>query len=358
MRATLAMLMAVLLALAAAALAAVDLGEEDEEEDAAEDEDKERGEEDDEKRKVEIDVSGDEAKIELKRETKAAEDKVEMSFDASEAEIEVKFEAEEGDTETEQKLEAEFVQLLEYVDGDANGRFDAGEEVASSWLLSSEGEDGIEDAPVSGNVDWGALTVSDETSADGTPGKRISGRATFGGTGVFGLDLHVFGDFTEFAGATLEPTEVKIDIRIDGYPFERDGSALALVLETKAESEFEREHEDIEEGEEGVAAADTVAGKRVSLVFTWTERATVDGVEQPVGTTVLKSEEEREVEEGEEEFEEKRLFVLSYARGASVVHDPTAGVSYEPAGGIPAPATGLVLVVAALAAGLRRARRW
>ena len=315
-----------------------------------EEEDDER--EDDDERAVNVEVDGLEARIELERETNATEDKIELRFDASEGLLEVKYEADTNDTETEQKLRARFHELIEYVDSDGDGAYDSGEEIASAYRLGG-GNELADD--LTGQAAWQPITLSDVTKGNAT-GKKLESRATFGERGVFGLVFYVFGDFTMLDGTTLQPTETKIDILIQHYPFVRNDTRLGVVLTLKAEEEFEREHEFVDADEEGVASSGTTSDVSFSLVFTWKETARVDGVDTPVRATVLKNSTkvESEVDEGERESatEQKVLLVLSYERGDDILHDPTAGVSYQTLSAETRAVPGPGLMVAAAAVGL------
>ena len=105
--------------------------------------------------------------------------------------------------------------------------------------------------------------------------------------------------------------------------------------------------------EEGVVAASTTEVNSISLSFSWKQTATVDGVDLPVHTTVLNS----QTDSDEDEFEFKQQFVLSYARGDVIVHDPVAGVGYASVGGASGwlsgllPGFGIVATMATISAG-------
>lgn len=333
----------------------------DEKDDEDRGEDERDEDEDDDERKVHVEVDGLEAKIRLERETRASEDKIELRFDASDARLEVKYEAEANRTETEQKLVARFHEIIEYVDADGDGAYDEGETIASAYRLG--GDKGISEN-VTGEARWEAITMSDITRENAT-GKRLESRATFGEGGVFGLVFYVFGDFTMLDGSTLQPTEAKIDILIQRYPYERDDTRLGVVLTLKAKEEFERDHEFVDADEAGVAASGTTSDVSFSLVFTWKETALVDGVDTPVRATVLKdstkAQSERDDDGQESKTEQKLLLVLSYARGDDILHDPTAGVSYETlsaeTSAVPGPGLALAAAAAGAAALLARRRR-
>jgi len=283
--------------------------------------------EDREKHKVEVDVSGDEIKVELKREIGHDETKIEFKVDLSEAKFKLKFEEETGQLETEQKLEVVMQRLFEYVDANGNGAYDEGEIIASGYRIGDSG-DSLSDSPDNGSVNWDQPTLSDITTG-GVSGKAMSARGSIGAEseGVFGLDIKVYGDFTMMNGSQLLPTEVKIDFIIENYPYTQNDSVLGLLLKTKTKQEQERQHSDIDDDEEGVVASSSTDVNAISLGFSWKQTATVDGVDLPVHTTVLSS----ETETSADEFEFKQRFVLGYARGDVIVHDPVAGVSYASA---------------------------
>lgn len=302
-------------------------------------------------RKLELDVDDRKATLKLERALAGVEDAVKIEFDAEKAKVQVKHEEETETGEREQKLEARFLTLLEYVDADGDGAYDAGEEVASAWALGeSEKDHGIR---TNGTVRWGGIEVTDAASGNAT-GKKLSSRASFGPNATFGLDFFVYGQFTFLGNASLEPTEAKIDIVIQHYPYVRSGSALAVVVDLKAKEEFERD--DAGEDEEGVFSEMTSGNLTFRLAFTWLETATVDGVERAVHATVLKNKEEAKGGE----IEQRARVALSYPRGDLIVHDPTIGVSYETQGAdvraVPLPSLGVLAAVASFAA-LLRARR-
>lgn len=319
----------------------------DEEADEDEKDDDEDERDDDEEREVHVEIDGHEAKIKLERETNASEDQIELRFKADEGLLEVKYEAESNDTETEQRLRARFHEVFEYVDADGDGAYDPGEPISSSYRLGGETEL-ADDA--NGTASWQAIQMSDVTKGNAS-GKKLESRATFGDGGVFGLVFYVFGEFAEVDGSSLAPTEAKIDILIQHYPYVRNDTRVGVVVSLKAQQEFESEHEFVDADEEGLAASGTTSDMSFSLVFTWKETAIVDGASTPVRSTVLKNSMKAEVDEDGSELVEKTLIVLSYARGDDILHDPTAGVSYQTASDrtsmVPGP--GLALVAAAIA---------
>lgn len=294
-------------------------------------------------RKLRLDVDDGKATIKLAREIAGLEDAVKIAFDTRKARIEVKHEMENATTESESKLEARFLSLLEYVDADGDGAYDPGETVASAWSLSDSGRDAK--IPTNGTVDWRGVDVSDVTTGNVT-GKKLSSRASFGPNATFGLDFFVYGTFTHFGDHSLLPTEAKIDIIIEHYPYVRPDSALALIVDLKAKEEFENEEGDDEDGP-GVFSEMSAGNLSFRLIFTWLPNATVDGVDRDVRSTVLKEREEI----GDDEIAHKARVAIGYPRGDRIVHDPTVGVDYttqsDDARQVPVP--GVLLVVATVA---------
>lgn len=301
--------------------------------------DEEDEEDDDAEREVSVSVTDSEVEFSLERESAASEDRIEVRFDTSDAGFEVNYEAESGNTELEKELEVWLHQLVEYVDANANGKYDEGEEIVGGWDLSSSSTERLMDED-RGEVTWRPLSHMETTSATGVPGHKIEARADFGTNGVFGLDLYAFGAATRIGDATVGPTEVKIDIIIQNYPYVREGTALAILVETGSSSEFETDHEDVDADEKGLASTSLVGDKMVSLLFTWKETVRVDGVDRPVGTTLFEGSSSSETTTTQSEQEVEQLIVLSYPRGADILHDPATGVSYAPATTGSQPATG------------------
>lgn len=300
-------------------------GRGDGDDDEDDDEDDREDDDDEDRRKVEVSTDEDGLRIRLERENASVEDKIEMGFKTEDAKFEVKFEQEAGDAETEMKLEAQFLVLAEYRDGNGNGRYDVGEPLVSAWALADE--EGVRGVDVDTTpISWGAPSAEDVTLGN-VSGKKIIVPATFDGAGEFQLVMHVFGDFVDLNGSDLKPTSVKIDVVIGSYPFAENDTALALFLETesKRELEIEHGHDDLDDDEDGIAATQDLNGTAVSLVFAWKEFADVDGVQRPVNTTTIRLTEETEAGE----WERKELFAFSYARGTNITHDPEVFVSIQ-----------------------------
>lgn len=354
-------LVLVLMLAAPVALADDDEGDEGREEDdherdgqegeGGEDDDRE-GDDHREKRKLSLDVGDLKANIKLERDLAGVEESVKIGFDAEKAKLEVKREMEDARNESEQKLEARFLALLEYVDGNGNGAYDAGETIASAYSLGNAEKDAK--VPTNASVEWSSILVTDVASGNVT-GKKLSSRASFGPNATFGLDFYVYGAFTLVGDAPLEPTEAKVDIIIQHYPYVRADSALAVLVDLKAKEEFKSEDRDDDDGP-GVFSEMTEGNLSFRLRFTWLPNATVDGVDRAIHSTLLKDRQEA----GNDEIEHKARVAIGYPRGDLIVHDPTVGVSYETASAttrdVPFPAVALALAACVVSAVIRRRR--
>lgn len=287
---------------------------------------REKVESDEEEREFRTKIEHDKVEFDLSRRA-AKDDHVHMNFGLGDARLHLQFQGRENDTKSQLKLEARLGNLIEFRDANANARYDLGEEIVSAWSLGDEGNDDVDST---GRAEW-RQPVAEEIVADGQSGQKITAIADLGGSGEFELRFYVFGDFVDLGNATLHPTGVKFDIEIRNYPFAASDTQLGLFVETrvKAKLDWSHAHDEMGDDEDGVAATQDVDGKPVTLLFTWKETAAVDGVDTAVASTLVRSREETVNGEEGTETQRREEFVLSYARGSVIVHDPEAFVSIQ-----------------------------
>lgn len=283
----------------------------------------------------ETEVEDDRATITFEQEIGEREVSNEISFDTDEGAFSDAFSYENATSEAEAELEVQLHQLVEYEDANGDGRYDAGDEVASAYKVAngSENVTGVNN----GTLEWDALSSRNETTASGDDVTVIHGEARIpvddpladvldrlgqGENRTFAVDIYVTDRPVTVDGMTVQPMEVKIDWRVTNYPYTKNGTALALVAETSSESEIELE-DDAEASRAAVSR--TLEGIQVDVAFSWNDEATVDGETTTVQTTTLSEETESESEDGEAETETERLLAFSYERGDEIVHDPTLG---------------------------------
>jgi len=122
--------------------------------------------------------------------------------------------------------------------------------------------------------------------------------------------------FARIAGdRLLSPMEVKVDIAIRGWTYERSDSRLAVQVEISGTSppRTDETSDDESAGWATDEASVRVASGPDSLFFAWDKTATVDNVSRPVEVTPL------EPSGGGYEMR------FMYARGDVIVHDPKVG---------------------------------
>lgn len=271
----------------------------DHETDDEDDEDEDR-----EDREVEIDYDDNEIEIESERigpDGVENEFSIEMDIDGK-AEIEIEYSTEDNSTEVETEMKVVFISLIEYRDQNGNDVYD---DETDEKIGSMELE----------NYDPFGYTSTD--LGNGETLHTISANTT---DGVFGFIVHISESFTSVNGMDLKPTELKIDLLINDYPFEQNDTKLAFYH--KIQSETEREFEDREEspGEEDETNYDdeeAIVDNRegAAAFYSWSKRAEVDGVNTTVEDSI------REASSSE------KYIYLNYERGTEIIHDPKLGIS-------------------------------
>lgn len=261
----------------------------------------------DEPRSLEIEEESGEVELES---TGPDGDRIRVRLDAEDAEVRFDMIA-PGTNATEVQLELEFESLQEYVDVDDDGQLTAADDVVQEVRV-----DDMAFAP----PQWEVLE----------DGLRLE-LAYQAGNLTFGVVFWAFGNETVLNGTLVRPSEVKFDILVDGFPFDREDSRLAVLLDLKTETEPIHETNATAEFLE-VVASDFEA------FFGWANTAEVDGQTVPVNATVLEVETETE----DNEFEVERAVALSYPQGETILHDPVLGISSRS----PGAGTGTVALLA------------
>lgn len=297
-----------------------------------------------------VETSEDEATISYDREIGDLSTALEISFTTQDATFEVHANATGEHTQFDKDLKTQLHQLVEFEDENNNGKYDEGEPVVTSYMLSS-GSDQRVSGPGSGTVEWEDLETTDATAEDGTPGTRIIARGELppqsaseelpdelpdvGGAaenrtnGTVGIDIYVFGAGAVYNGTTLDPSEVKIDFTVKDYPYAQNDTQVALIQETETTSQDQAAQP--EDGQ-GVQGTHDVRDVRVGMLYAWSDEAEVDGSDEPVRTTVLENETQEKSTGSEDgkEYQVQRAHALTYQRGDLIVHDPRTGVVLSP----------------------------
>jgi hypothetical protein len=171
-------------------------------------------------------------------------------------------------------LHHEFLELVEFVDEDGDGAFDAGEPVVARHDLARPPD------AVAGNT-------TRRVTYDLDPGRLH-------------LDVRSVGDATKF------------DIVIEGYSFASPDTRLALGSAIRVD-------DGVRFGHVNGAPAILAGGTGQVPYLSWVETVQVDGRSAPVGWSVLAS---LSADGG------NAVVYWAYPQGASITHDPLLGVTF------------------------------
>ena len=267
--------------------------DDDDDDDGVSDDDEDRN-----RREVEVFVTPTNVEIESKLESGGTEDsfKIEVSTSLDGVEFKVEFETENSTVETEREFEVEFEEIVEFIDDNGNGIYDKETDTdVQTMELSS----------------FKPIVYSVENTADG-PIHILEVNTT---DDVFSAMVFAAGEFADINGTVIAPTQVKIDVIIQGFDYQENDSQLAL--EVKLEASMETSYQEVTEDEEDGRADDEVAVDvimdEITGFFSWMESAEVDGVSYPVNSSIV-----------ETSAIEQKIY-LNYVRGDIIIHDPKIG---------------------------------
>ena len=186
--------------------------------------------------------------------------------------------------------------IVEFRDANGDGLLDDGDEVVSAYDL--------------GSVECQQLEYRNETMAGDMHMHTLTARTN---DGVFAVVSRI-PDAPPEGPADLSNSWMKIDIGIEDFPYQGEGTLLALRtrLETQArltivEDSLPRDGY-VAEGEGVVEFEDDDVG-----FYSWYRNASMDGRDVVVGTTVRTAPEGVEIDH-------------VYGRGDSILHDPKLGM--------------------------------
>ncbi|MFX0101884.1 MAG: hypothetical protein ACFFCS_20130 [Candidatus Hodarchaeota archaeon] len=272
-------------------------------------------------RVVNVEVGSDEVQIESQSETGGTEDQVQikLEFRSEGTKVHIGYEKEVDNTELEAEMEVTFQSLIEFVDGNANGIYEFGEEISERVLDD--------------------IALNAYTTITSDDGETLHYLNTSTADGVFSLHVYASESFSVLNNVTITPMEVKIDIEIDGFTYSDGASQLALLIKIDSEYEHEENEESHDEAEGYTEDENEIETKveGTTSFFSWAEFADVDGVDLPVLNTPVESDDEDGVGD---------KFYLIYPRGTHIYHDPKVGL-YLGGAGFPYAITFIVVGVAA-----------
>ncbi|UYP44967.1 hypothetical protein NEF87_001252 [Candidatus Lokiarchaeum ossiferum] len=262
--------------------------------------------EDENKREVQIEVSENEIQIESKMEHGNVTNKfqVKIHWDDGIA-LKLEFESEYENATTESELEVEFKtvfkKIIEYVDIDGDGMFNKSNDTILQEYLIDTFKD----------PEYTAITQNDSSVLHyikiGTADD------------VFTIHLFAAGEFMNVNSTTITPTQVKLDIEINDFPFLNSTSRLALYTKLESESEYAVEH-DTEDEVNGFAVQESGLASVMNgfaAAFTWAEYANIDGMSEDVLVNPVSAD--------DIDVNDEKIF-FNYPHGTNIYHDPKIGV--------------------------------
>ncbi|MHA2238242.1 MAG: hypothetical protein ACXAB2_07720 [Candidatus Hodarchaeales archaeon] len=256
-------------------------------------------------RELQVETSAKEVQIQSKLKNGGNEDEIEIEFKTSdEPEIKVEYESEAGSLEIELSFKVRFYSLIEFNDMNSDGIYNESvDEFVQEVRLDDSHIGYLPIEHTSEAVSNTTLHIINVTSTDG----------------VFSLKFFVVEEFTLIDGVLVTPTEMKIDIGINDFPYANDTSMLALKLRLEAETEYEHDDETEDEVDERATeeAEVDVTMNGFTGFFSWSENVLVDGV--------MKNVKSSPVEDDDIDINEQKIY-LSYPRGTNILHDPKIGV--------------------------------
>ncbi|NHJ47450.1 MAG: hypothetical protein FK733_06670 [Asgard group archaeon] len=263
--------------------------DDDEDDDSIDDEDEENNHRD-----LEIEVSDSEAQ--LNSESNDNEFQIAIHAEDDKLGIEFEFGTEVNDTETELEFEIEFLELISFVDEDADNIFNAS-------------ADTVEETYEIGNFSDIIYTFENHTDGE----LHVFNVSTV--DDVFTAIVYASNEFIDVNGTILAPTEIKIDIIIKDFDY---GNGTKIALKVEVEFEGEIEYDDDTEDEEYELAEDE-AELEFNLndylgFFSWSEVVTVDDVEYTVYHSPF------------DPLDPEQKIYLTYPTGELIIHDPKIGV--------------------------------
>jgi len=270
--------------------------EEDEDDDGIGDD-----EENENKRAISIEVQTREAHIESSFESGEIENEIQIEIHEEDEVLKIQYEfsTEIGDNESELEFSASFYTIIEYIDENNNTLFD------------------IENDTIVQTYTIGPFQPIVYKFINSTQGNLYSFKSTTN-DGVFTAMVFVSNEFLKVNETVITPTEAKIDIIIENFPYVENDSALALGVKLQAEVEIEYDNETEDESYE---RATDEAELEVNMTdylgfFSWNEKALVDDIKQPVVISY----------HNESSQNERKIF-LNYYRGTTIIHDPKVGIT-------------------------------
>lgn len=217
---------------------------------------------------------------------------------------------EKNNSKYDMEFDFSFQKLIEYLDSNANGRYDEFDKILSSYSLS--------------NTSYEEITYSTVISDDN---ETISIAQTKSIDGQFSLVLYVTGNFSTLQNQILAPSEVKMDFIINHYDFTQNTSFLALEVELQSVHSVEIQSETFNE-KQGFSKQEhelNISSLSHNCFFSWLEYAQIDNVTKEVNVSVYTTSSQTIINESTQ-LNKKTSIYFTYSQGDNILHDPKIGV--------------------------------
>jgi len=216
--------------------------------------------------------------------------------------IEIEYDWENGSDEFELEFTAIFVSIVEFNDTNGDGMYndtDPNESVNNELKLNNFQK---------------TIYKNETLSAENTLHILIINTTD----GVFTAYIYIAEEFANVNGTILSPTQMKVDIEINDFPYINPNNLLALniTLESNEEYEEEEETEDEIRGYSGNEEWLITTMNDTTGFISWNENATVDDKPKPV---VIGNRTKVGDDEG---------IYINYPNGTHIYHDPKIGVAW------------------------------
>jgi len=251
-------------------------------------------------RDLDLELSGSEVRIEsIHREDSQKDDiRISIKIESDGLEFEVGYAEDHDSVENEIEFSVTFNKLIEFIDINSDGMFDNISDIFIREILLD---------------DFEPFTYSQTSISEYTHLHHIIANTT---DGIFKAHFYICEEFYIINSELITPTQGKIDIEINDFPYFNESSQLALHVKLEAEADYEEEEETEDESlgyssnENGVKSTNNA----FTGFFTWKENATIDGKTERVVASPLVTN------------EEDQMLYLNYPRAIKIIHDPKIGI--------------------------------
>jgi hypothetical protein len=225
---------------------------------------------------------------------------------------------------SEDVMELEIHRVLEFRDADRDGRYETGEPIVREVPLAqplapfaSISPFGVNSSSLAVPFNWNVsdprfnLTQGALFAGDPLLDELFGFRIAIGNGAPVNLTVnsYMFLEPTDYKGIPLTPSQLKLDILLDGVEYVAEDTAPALEMSLTST------HYRMESNATSSSSSLYTSSEAAIAFFTWGSSATVDGTASAVGSTVIDANETT-----------KTVF-LSYPRGRTILHDPVLGLS-------------------------------